>query len=142
MSDSSSSYYEFMQRHLSVREWELRVLRDEHAFLQSCGGVSPEDLAYFRTAVLRYSKPQGLVNIKKEPESPSPRQSPLVSLKSMLLDIITHGQTDNINKICRHVRPLLEREGIHTYCRHHATHVRSADLPRVTALLQKEGIVP
>jgi hypothetical protein len=78
------------------------------------------------------------VIIKAEPTNDTPVS---ISLKSMLLDIITTEQADQINKICRHVRPLLEREGIRTFCRHHATHVRSADLPRVRSLLEKEGMV-
>lgn len=137
---SDLAYYEFMHRHLSVRERELRAIKDEYAFLQSCGGVSMEDMAFFRASVLRHTLPTTTgVSIKQEkPESP---ESPLVSLKSMLLDIITRDQAENINKICRHVRPLLEREGIRTFCRHHATHVRTADQPRVAELLLREGVV-
>jgi hypothetical protein len=139
MSSSDPCFYDFMHRHLSVRERELRMIKDEYAFIQSCGGASAEDMAYFRASVLRHSRPPICI-VKQEAASES-SAPPLVSLKSMLLDIITSEQAENINKICRHVRPLLEREGIRTYCRHHATHVRSADLQRVTALLQKEGVV-
>ncbi len=144
---SDLAYYKFMHRHLSVRERELRAIKDEYAFLQSCGGVSLEDMAYYRASVLRHTLPllpchhattsdDDAIIVK--PEKPD---SPLISLKSLLLDIITRDQADNINKICRHVRPLLEREGIRTYCRHHATHVRAVDQPRVAELLQREGVV-
>ena len=138
---STDPFYEFMHRHLSIRERELRAIKDEYAFLQACGGTSAEDMAHFRSSVLRYTRPHPQPSsptiVIKDENDVSPA---LVSLKSMILDIITQPQADNINKICRHIRPLLDREGIRTFCRHHATHVRSADLPRVVAVLQKEGI--
>ena len=142
----SDAYCDFMHRHLSIREREMRMLRDEYAFLQSCGGVTSEEMDYFRTSVLRFrNHPPITITIKdepgKEPLDIPPPSSPLISLKSMLLDIITREQADNINKICRHVRPILDREGIRTFCRHHATHVRSSDQQRVMEVLQKEGIV-
>ena len=158
--NSNYHYYEFMHRHLSVRERELRTIKDEYAFLQSCGGVSMQDMAYFRASVLRHAllvdcgrnnhninnnnSNDDIVVVKQEgggQPPPPPLSSPIISLKSMLLDIITRDQADNINKICRHVRPLLEREGIRTFCRHHATHVRAVDQPRVAELLQREGVV-
>ena len=131
-------FFDFMSNHLSIRERELHLIRNEFTFLQSCGGVSTEDMAHFSNTVLRHTRPV-MPTIKQEPiDQP---KSTLVSLKSMLLDIITHEQADNINKICRHVRPLLDREGIHTFSRHHATHVRSADIERVRLLLRREGMV-
>ena len=135
-------FFDYMTQHLSIRERELRIIQDEFAFLQTCGGVSPEDMTHIRCNVLRHTRPpllQAPVVIKAEP---SDTDAPaVISLKSMLLDIITAEQADQINKICRHVRPLLEREGIRTFCRHHATHVRSADLPRVRSLMEREGMV-
>ena len=141
-------FYDFMYRHLSIREWEMRLVKDEYAFLQSCGGVSANDTAHFRASVLRYTTPsynnnnQPIVITVKDEGGEEENKPAIVSLKSMLLEIITIDQADNINKICRHIRPLLDREGIRTFCRHHAIHVRSADLHRVVALLQKEGIAP
>ncbi len=136
---STEPFYEFMNRHLSIRERELCALKDEYAFLQTCGGVSSEEMTHFRASVLRFTQTTTTraIVIKDEPDDESPA---LVSLKSMILDVITTPQADNINKICRHIRPLLDREGIRTFCRHHATHVRSADLPRIVVVLQKEGI--
>lgn len=130
-------FFDVMSNHLSIRERELHLIRNEFNFLQSCGGVSVEDMAHFSNTVLRHTRPVMPI-IKQEPRDESP--SSIISLKSMLLDIITHEQADNINKICRHVRPLLDREGIRTFCRHHATHVRSADIERVRLLLQREGM--
>lgn len=144
MTTATDPFYDFMYHHLSIREWELRVVKDEFTFLQSCGGLSSNDMANFRASVLRYTNPQQspvIVTIKDEDDQAPPPPA-LVSLKSMLLEILTLDQADNINKICRHVRPLLDREGIRTFCRRHATHVRSADLSKVMAVLQKEGIAP
>ena len=145
--ENTYPYYDFMYRHLSIREWELRLVKDEYAFLQSCGGVTVNDMAYFRTSVMRYSMLPTVKNEKSEEAEEETNTttipaSSIVSLKSMLLEIITTDQAFNINKICRHIRPLLDREGIRTYCRHHAIHVRSADLNRIVAVLQKEGIAP
>ena len=134
-------FFDYMTQHLSIGERELRIIQDEFSFLQTCGGVTPEDMTHIRGNVLRHTRPSvqsPVVIIKAEPTNDTPVS---ISLKSMLLDIITTEQADQINKICRHVRPLLEREGIRTFCRHHATHVRSADLPRVRSLLEKEGMV-
>ena len=134
-----------MCRHLSIREWELYLMKQEYSFLQACGGVSPDDMARFRAGVMGYNnssvdKFNSSIIIKQE--SNPPEQTPaIVSLKSMLLEIITAEQTDSINKICRHVRPLLDKEGIRTFCRHHATHVRAADVQRVRSVLEKEGMV-
>ena len=134
-------FFDFMTQHLSLRERELRLIQDEFSFLQTCGGVSPQDMAHLRDSVLRHTRPQpSPVVVKAEPKD-TDHTSSIISLKSMLLDIITTEQADQINKICRHVRPLLEREGIRTFCRHHATHVRSADMPRVRSLMEKEGMV-
>ena len=144
----NTPYYDLMYHHLSIREWELRLVKDEYAFLiQSCGGVSANDMAYFRASVMRIPMlPITTTTIAKdeEEEALNATTTPpaIVSLKSMLLEIITIDQAYNINKICRHIRPLLEREGIRTYCRHHATHVRSADLNRIVSVMQKEGIAP
>ena len=123
---SVDPFYDFMCRHLSIREWELNLMKEEYTFLQACGGVTPDDQARFRAGFDRAVKPE---------------QSALVSLKSMILDIISPEQADDINKICRHVRPLLDREGIPTFCRHHAAHVRSADAERVRSVLEKDGMV-
>jgi hypothetical protein len=133
-SSSSDPFYDFMCRHLSIRERELHVIKEEYAFLQSCGGVTSEDMARLRASIQHCT-----TQIKEEPKDEIATH--LVSLKSMLLEIITHSQTDNINKICRHVKPLLEREGIRTFNRHHATHVRSTDIARVRSVLEKDGIV-
>ena len=138
-------FFDFMTQHLSIRERELRIIQDEFSFLQTCGGVTPQDMAHIRENVLRHTRPHPLppplpVVVKAEPKD-TDHTSSIISLKSMLLDIITTEQADQINKICRHVRPLLEREGIRTFCRHHATHVRSADMPRVRSLMEKEGMV-
>ena len=136
MSAPNDPFYDFMCRHLSIREWELYLMKEEYSFLQACGGVSPDEMNHFRAGIMGYSRPF------TKPIKPEPQDEPaLVSLKSMLLDIITREQTDNINKICRHVRPLLDREGIRTFCRHHATHVRSADIQRVREVLEKEGMI-
>jgi hypothetical protein len=132
----------FMEHCFSIRERELNLLKDEYAFLQACGGITSDDMAHFRASVLRHTRPPPVtIRIKEEEEPPKSSDSPIVSLKSMLLDIITHDQADNINKICRHVRPLLDRDGIRTFTRHHATHVRLADVARVRELMQKEGMV-
>lgn len=132
------TYYDFMSQHLSIRERELHVIKEEYAFLQSCGGVTSEDMARLRASILHCS--DCTIQIKEEPKDET-IAAHLVSLKSMLLEIITHSQTDNINKICRHVKPLLDREGIRTFNRHHATHVRSTDIVRVRSVLEKDGIV-
>ncbi len=127
---SADPFYDFMCRHLSIREWDLNLMKEEYAFLQACGGLTPDDHARFRSGFAGY-----YAAVKEQPAAP------LVSLKSVLLAIISREQTDDINKICRHVRPLLDREGIPTFCRHHAAHVRSADTERVRAVLERDGIV-
>ena len=140
--EQQDPFYNFMCRHLSIREWELSLLKEEYAFLQTCGGVSPEDMVRFRASIAGYSTRTHVKREREEDEEEEEQQPPsqLVSLKSMLLEIITLSQTDNINRVCRHVRPLLDRDGIRTFCRHHATYVRSADLPRVRSVLEREGM--
>ena len=64
--ENTYPYYDFMYRHLSIREWELRLVKDEYAFLQSCGGVTVNDMAYFRTSVMRYSMLPTVVVVKNE----------------------------------------------------------------------------
>ena len=125
---SADPFYDFMCRHLSIREWELYLMKEEYTILQACGGVTPDDQARLRAGLAGYARPA----VKEEPA--------LVSLKSVLLEIISQEQTNNINKICRHVRPLLDREGIPTFCRHHAAHVRSDDVHRVRAVIERDGM--
>ena len=134
-------FFDFMTQHLNIRERELRIIEHEFSFLQTCGGVTPEDMAHIRENVLRHTRSQPPPVMIKTESKDTDHTSSTMSLKSMLLDIITTEQADQINKICRNVRPLLEREGIHTFSRHHATHVRSADMPRVRLLMEKEGMV-
>ena len=140
MQSSDLPDFSFMEHCFSLRERELNILKDEYAFLQTCGGITSDDMAHFRSSVLGHIRPPP-VTIRIKDEGEQPKDSPMISLKSMLLDIITHDQAENINKICRHVRPLLDRDGIRTFTRHHATHVRLADVARVREVMQKEGMV-
>jgi len=145
--------YEHMTRAFSLREHELRVVRDEFAFLQTCGGVSNEDIARFRVAVLKHMPPliadndnnNDVIVVKDEPDDTNNETTKdgeihslqgggLISLKSMLL-ALGCNPASSINQQCRRVKALLLMSHIPTFRRHGATHVLVSDCMRVKSVL-------
>ena len=135
------AFYEQKTRTLSLREHELRVLREEFSFLQTCcGGVSDDDVARYRASVLKHSvstpvPSEEVVVIKDEPqeEEATLQGGGLVSLKSVLLGLGCNPQS--INTSCRRVKALLVRSKIPIFCRHGATHVRVSDCMRIKSVI-------
>ena len=150
MQSSLTTYYDPHAK-FSLREHELRVIRDEFEFLQTCGGVSNEDIARFRVQVLKHMPPllnannndgiqhEEVIVVKDEPEDNNSvnnttlQGSGLVSLKSVLLGIGCHPRS--INTSCRRVKALLLRSKIPTLCRNGATHVRVSDCMRIKSVI-------
>ena len=126
---------------LQLREASLRVAREELAFLQACGGVGAEDVRRLRVGlgmvdslngaavvdntdvVVVEEDGAGGVVVKKEP------CGELVSLKSILLPLATSDIS--VTRLCRMVRPLLERHGVATFKRHKVVHVLRSQAVRV-----------
>jgi hypothetical protein len=130
---------------LQVREAELRVAREELAFLQACGGVGAEDVKRLRAGLgLAAADSRDVVVVKEERVSdyegspPLPASSSsssscsLVSLETVLAPLI--AADSSVAQLCRRVRPVLEREGVRVFKRQKAVHVRSGDVEKVLAL--------
>ena len=109
---------------LQVREAELRVAREELAFLQACGGAGEADVRRLRAGL-----GMGAVAVVKEEYEDDSSANELVSLKSILTPLIA---TDaSVAQLCRRVRPVLERQGMPVFKRRKAVHVRRGDADRV-----------
>ena len=105
---------------LQVREAELRVAREELAFLQACGGVGAADVRRLRAGLgIKDQEEEGGVVVVKEESSSAVGE--LVSLKSVLRPLITTDSS--VNQLCRRVRPALERHGVPTFKRQKVVHV-------------------
>jgi hypothetical protein len=122
---------------LQVREAELRVAREELAFLQACGGAGEDDVRRLRAglgmAAVKEERPDVVVvgedNDRACAVEANVQTGSLISLKSILTPLIA---TDaSVNRLCRRVRPVLERHGMPTYKRRKAVHVLRSDAARV-----------
>jgi hypothetical protein len=144
---------------LQVREAEIRVAREELAFLQACGGVGEDDVRRLRmglgmaapvqddfaacfsgAALARQSdisacfpgnKASNVV-IKAEDVKGCEVQAvncDLVSLKHILTPLIT--TESSVAQLCRRVRPVLERQGVPTFKRQKVIHVLKSQADRV-----------
>ena len=110
---------------LQVREAELRVAREELAFLQACGGVGEEDVRRLRLGLgLQVVKGEDVVVVVKEE-----RDMELVSLKSVLLPLLK--AENSITQLCRRVNSALAMRGVRVFKRHKTAHVRQSDAGRV-----------
>lgn len=107
---------------LQVREAELRVAREELAFLRACGGVGAEDVRRLRAGLGIKESDEVVVVVKEE-------RGDLVSLKSILLPLITADAS--VTQLCRRVRPALERQGVPTFKRQKVVHVLRSQTDRV-----------
>jgi hypothetical protein len=121
---------------LQVREAELRVAREELAFLQACGGAGEDDVRRLRAglgmAVVKEERPDVVVVGEDDNavEKVASAGGPLVSLKSILAPLMIATDA-SVSRLCRRVRPVLERHGMPTYKRRKAVHVLSSDAARV-----------
>ena len=119
---------------LQVREAELRVAREELAFLQACGGFGVDDVRRLRMGLGMSSFNNHTIVIDddevvvvKEEEGED-----LVSLRSILAPLLASGAS--IAQLCRRVRPALEREGVELCKRRKTIHVRRGDAEKVLAI--------
>jgi hypothetical protein len=117
---------------LQVREAELRVAREELAFLQACGGAGEDDVRRLRSGLGMAATVDVIVvddvshcSVKEEEED-GPR---LVSLKSILAPLIATDAA--VAQLCRRVKPEIERQGFPTFKRRKAVHVLRRDAGRV-----------
>jgi hypothetical protein len=122
---------------LQVREAELRVAREELAFLQACGGAGEDDVRRLRAglgmAAVKEERPDAVVVVGEDDnavEKVASAGGPLVSLKSILAPLMIATDA-SVSRLCRRVRPVLERHGMPTYKRRKAVHVLSSDAARV-----------
>ena len=113
---------------LQVREAELRVAREELAFLQACGGVGEEDVRRLRLG-LGLTVCDDVVVVKEEEVGDVVDGKRLVSLKSVLAPLIVSDES--IAQLCRRVRPIIERRGVQTFRRRKAVHVMRMDVGAV-----------
>jgi hypothetical protein len=115
---------------LQVREAELRVAREELAFLQACGGVGEEDVRRLRLGLgLTVVECDDVVVVKEEEVGDVVDGKRLVSLKSVLAPLIVSDES--IAQLCRRVRPIIERRGVQTFRRRKAVHVMRMDVGAV-----------
>ena len=118
---------------LQVREAELRVAREELAFLQACGGAGEADVRRLRAGlgmgevVVALRDDHDVVVVKEEYEDDISANE-LVSLKSILTPLI--ATDSSVAQLCRRVRPVLERQGMPVFKRRKAVHVRRGDADR------------
>jgi hypothetical protein len=124
---------------LQVREAELRVAREELAFLQACGGFGEEDVRRLRVGlglsagndtIIVLDDDDDVVVVKEE-------GGDLVSLRSILVQLLPPGAS--IAQLCRRVRPVLEREGVELCKRRKTIHVWSGDAEKVLAIGRRVG---
>jgi hypothetical protein len=128
---------------LQVREAELRVAREELAFLQACGGFGDEDVRRLRVGlglsagstqhddtIIVLDDDDDVVVVKEE-------GGDLVSLRSILVQLLPPGAS--IAQLCRRVRPVLEREGVELCKRRKTIHVWSGDAEKVLAIGRRVG---
>jgi hypothetical protein len=139
---------------LQVREAEIRVAREELAFLQACGGVGEDDVRRLRMGLGMAAPVQddfvasffgarhsdngfhgnnaANVVIKEENTDVCEVQAvdgELVSLKNLLTPLIT--TESSVAQLCRRVRPVLERQGVPTFKRQKVVHVLRSQADRV-----------
>ena len=128
---------------LQVREAELRVAREELAFLQACGGVVEADVRRLRRGLGLREEETGppivvvgqdnIVAVKEEVVV-----GELVSLKSVLQPLM--GGRHPPAQACRRAALELKRCGVATFRRHKVVHVRREDVPRVAGVMVRVGV--
>jgi hypothetical protein len=127
---------------LQVREAELRVAREELAFLRECGGVGGEDVKRLRRGLgLVEEEGDGAVVVKveddaivkeEEVENGGNGTGDLVSLKSVIAPLVIEA---SVNQQCRRLRPVLERHGFMMFKRKKVVHVRRSDARRISVIV-------
>ncbi len=141
---------------LQVREAELRVAREELAFLLACGGAGKEDVRRLRSGLglLGAAEEEGggadddvVVVVKEEKvdeggvicddgcvgssSSADPGSSnDLVSLKTILAPLVDAS----VARLCRRMRPALEQKGVRVFKRQRLAHVRGCDSAKALEL--------
>ena len=127
---------------LQVREAELRVAREELAFLKACGGVCEEDLRRLRAGLGLQGQNVALVGgddddqvvVVKEEKADGNDDAlvygaGLVDLKSILAQLIVPDSS--VAQLCRRVRPVLENKGVRVFKRRKVLHVMREDVDKV-----------
>ena len=122
---------------LQVREAELRVAREELAFLQACGGVAEADVRRLREGLGLQGAAVGcdrdVVVVKvEEGVNGGTNDWDLVSLKQVLLPLVGGG--GSVVQACRRVSLELKRSGVRTFKRRKAVYVQKSDAGRVVRL--------
>ena len=127
---------------LQVREAELRVAREELAFLQACGGVAEADVRRLRAGLGLSAVVQGgsvvaagcndVVVVKEEEGGGGGEE--LVSLKSVLLPVLREQGRAELAQACRRVALALKRCGVATFRRRKVVHVLRGDARRVVEI--------
>lgn len=132
---------------LQLREAELRVAREELAFLQACGGVAEADVRRLREGLGLQAAAviQGVpvvavgcddaVVVKEEGDGGGGGEEQLVSLKSVLLPVLRERRVrGEMAQACRRVALALKRCGVATFRRRKAVHVLQRDAWRVVQI--------
>ena len=132
---------------LQLREAELRVAREELAFLQACGGVAEADVRRLReglglqAAAVVQGVPvvavgcDDVVVVKEEGDGGGGGEEQLVSLKSVLLPVLRERRVrGEMAQACRRVALALKRCGVATFRRRKAVHVLQRDAWRVVQI--------
>jgi hypothetical protein len=131
---------------LQLREAELRVAREELAFLQACGGVAEADVRRLREGLGLQAAAvvQGVpvvavgcddVVVVKEEGDGGGGEEQLVSLKSVLLPVLRERRVrGEMAQACRRVALALKRCGVAIFRRRKAVHVLQRDAWRVVQI--------
>ena len=132
---------------LQLREAELRVAREELAFLQACGGVAEADVRRLReglglqAAAVVQGVPvvavgcDDVVVVKEEGDGGCGGEEQLVSLKSVLLPVLRERRVrGEMAQACRRVALALKRCGVAIFRRRKAVHVLQRDAWRVVQI--------
>ena len=127
---------------LQLREAELRVAREELAFLQACGGVAEADVRRLREGLGLQGAPVAVavgcydaVVVKEEEGDGGGGEEQLVSLKSVLLPVLRERRVrGEMAQACRRVALALKRCGVATFRRRKAVHVLQRDAWRVVQI--------
>jgi hypothetical protein len=132
---------------LQLREAELRVAREELAFLQACGGVAEADVRRLReglglqAAAVVQGVPvvavgcDDVVVVKEEGDGGGVGEEQLVSLKSVLLPVLRERRVrGEMAQACRRVALALKRCGVAIFRRRKAVHVLQRDAWRVVQI--------
>jgi hypothetical protein len=132
---------------LQLREAELRVAREELAFLQACGGVAEADVRRLReglglqAAAVVQGVPvvavgcDDVVVVKEEGDGGGGGEEQLVSLKSVLLPVLRERRVrGEMAQACRRVALALKRCGVAIFRRRKAVHVLQRDAWRVVQI--------